>query len=187
MIHELREYRIQPEAWPVYWKLFNQVCMPIRGEEFGRLRGMWTEMDSRQVRFFHLWEYASLDDRTRLRMALLNKPGWRDSFLAKAAPQIHKQHLRVLNPLRVADDLMAQGDEVHLVRYGCEVGRANEFRQRFEESGVEAHALWGMEFPDPNQVVVLTSMGDVALSADAESCLQCTEVTRLKPLALEIG
>lgn len=184
MIHELREYRLLPENWPLYFDLFRQVCMPLRGEAFGRLRGAWLEQDSRQVRFFHLWEYESLDERARLRLALAEKPAWREEFLAQAAPQIHRQHLRVLNPQRVAEDLMAGGHDLHLVRYGCDVGRVNAVRAELEDLCDAATSIWTMEFPDPNQVLTLSASAEIEFSAEARRSLQSVEITRLKPLVI---
>lgn len=184
MIHELREYRLLPEKWPVYFDLFKQVCLPIRGNEFGRVKGAWLEQDSRQVRFFHLWEYESLDDRTRLRLALADKPGWRQDFLAHAAPQIHRQHLRVLNPQRVAENLMSELADLHLVRYGCDVGKANAVRAELEQRCGEEMSIWTMEFPDPNQVLTLSESSEIEFSEETRGSLQSIEVTRLRPLAL---
>lgn len=184
MIHELREYRLLPEKWPLYFDLFRQVCMPLRGEAFGRLRGAWLEQDSRQVRFFHLWEYESLDERARLRLALAEKPAWREEFLAQAAPQIHRQHLRVLNPQRVAEELMAGGHDLHLVRYGCDVGRVSAVRAELEDLCDAATSIWTMEFPDPNQVLTLSASAEIEFSAEVRRSLQSVEITRLKPLAI---
>lgn len=184
MIHELREYRLLPEKWPVYFDLFQRVCMPLRGNEYGRLRGTWLEQDSRQVRFFHLWEYESLDARARLRVALAEKPGWREDFLAHAAPQIHRQHLRVLNPQRVAEDLMAIEHDLHLVRYGCDVGRANAVRAELEDLSDPSSSIWTMEFPDPNQVLSLSASSEIEFPEEVRRSLQSIEVTRLRPLAI---
>lgn len=161
-IHELREYEFTTENWPRYAALFADLGFPERKNDFGRLCGAWhcesvNVVDG--VRFFHLWEYDSLDHRAELRRSLLLRPRWTNEFLPTAAMLVHQQTLSVLNPIGDPLRLRASDKPVVLSRFKTRVGQAARVLSAL---GDRRLARWTTEFPDPNQVIALDRVGEWA-------------------------
>lgn len=185
MIDELREYHFTPEAWQTYWALFQDVCLPIRRDDYGVLLGLWHEQVGDTVYFRHLWRYDSLDARAHLRGELLTLDAWRNGFLPQAAAQVSRQCLQVLKPRSVIDlQRLAPARYLHL--YRCPTGKAPALMDQLDEvAGRDRHSLcgvWATEFSDPNQVVVMTAQPAApALDLHAGIAIQ---THRLKPLGV---
>jgi len=183
MIDELREYQFTIDAWEKYWPLFERVCLPIRGDKYGKLQGMWQERVGGSVTFRHLWRYDSLDERARLRAQLITVDAWRESFLPQAAAQVSQQFLHVLIPkLEIVIDNLASVRYLH--RYRCPTGKASAVIQHINavvaEGTSQVCGLWATEFSDPNQVVLMGT-GPEAPHVDIQASL-VIETRTLVPL-----
>ncbi|MGO4328966.1 NIPSNAP family protein [Cupriavidus sp. 2TAF22] len=180
MVHELREYHFLQPNWDRYWDLFTGVCMPLRGTEFGVLRGAWIERHEGRVTFRHLWEYASLDHRAERRVALSAKPAWREDFIANATRLIDGQTLSMLSPKRVTLCRSNAGRTVQLFRFYCKVGAVGKLLERLEASGPAGWSTWSMEFPDPNGVIAIGE----TVSPDVPAAIS-TGLARVEVAAIE--
>jgi len=183
MIDELREYQFTPEAWEKYWTLFESLCLPIRGDKYGKLQGLWQERVGDNVTFRHLWRYESLDERARLRAQLIQVDAWRENFLPQAAAQVSQQFLQVLIPrLETVTDSLAPVRYLHT--YRCPAGKAGAVIQQINSAVAEGRShvcgLWATEFSDPNQVVVMGADRE-APQVDIQASL-VVETRSLKPL-----
>ncbi|WP_406850970.1 NIPSNAP family protein [Herbaspirillum huttiense] len=160
MIYELREYTLDPGRAPIYFELFTQVGMPIRGHDYGRLVGNWTIMGER-TRFLHLWQYQSLGDRVEKRGQLGAVGSWKSDFLPLAAANVESQHLTILNPAggHIAADVHycigAHNKTLH--RFSCRLGCAVQVAQHLQANNQDLDGIWIGELPDPNQVWVLAT------------------------------
>ena len=67
MIHELRTYTLAPGKQGEYVKLASEVSRKIRGDKYGKLEGYWTTEFGTLNQVVHLWNYADLNERERLR------------------------------------------------------------------------------------------------------------------------
>lgn len=189
MIHELREYLLREENWPEYRRLFVDVARRVRGDRYGRLLGAWEAQplgdagtsEEGYVRFMHIWEYDSLDERAALRKQLARVPGWIQEFLPPAAPLIHRQCLSVLNPQHSSNVVESlAGRTLYLHRARGLVGKAALILAQAE---TDSDAVWTTEFPDPNEVAMLTETPDsMALAEVRAHILQAHRVHRLTPL-----
>jgi hypothetical protein len=188
MIHELREYRLNKPDWPVYRELFYQLCLPIRGSRFGEFLGGWETEDTDSIRFLHLWQYPSLDERARLRRELANIPEWTEVFVPRSRVLIRDQMLSVLNPLSIS--LPAEQCSLYLHRYRCSTGGASALVNHLQTSAPQGQlSLWMAEFPNPNEVLQLHRATDSeafggVCTADGLRCVKevCSQI--LKPLCL---
>ena len=186
MIDELREYQFTAQAWEKYWDLFESLCLPIRGDEYGKLQGMWQERVGDKVTFRHIWRYDSLDERARLRGELIKVDAWREYFLPQAAPQVSKQFLQVLTP-KLETDLDSLAPVRYLHVYRCPTGKAAAVIQQIStaiaQERVQVCGLWATEFSDPNQVVVMGPSAEAPL-VDIQTSL-VIETRTLKPLGIQ--
>ncbi|CAM2157930.1 NIPSNAP protein [Paraburkholderia tropica] len=160
MIYELREYALDVDNAPAYFELFRDVGMPIRGNDYGRLVGNWT-VDGEYVKFVHIWEYESLQDRAQKRLALGKVDAWTQTFLPEAAKRVSSQFLTILNPAggRICSEPTAHTPEpdgrvLHTLR--CRLGTAPRVAAAIEQGTAARYdGIWIGEFPDPNTVYVL--------------------------------
>jgi hypothetical protein len=151
MIHELREYRIDAAIAQTYFALFREVAMPIRGEAFGRLVGNWMTPGP-QIAFYHIWEYASLGDRTTKRAQLAAIDGWRLEFLPAAARCITSQHISILHPQDAESRGSLEDDgPLRLTTLRCATGSAAAVAAATAGVHHPPH-MWIEEMPDPNTV-----------------------------------
>lgn len=186
MIDELRQYTFTAQAWESYWGLFTGLCMPIRKNDFGQLKGLWYERIGDTVTFRHVWRYESLDARATLRGELIKIDAWREQFLPQAAHHVSQQFLQVLVPkIEEAGNGLAAARYLHT--YRCPTGKAAGVIQQIAAVSGAARkqlcGLWGTEFSDPNQVVVMTSTQDAPVLTLGTAV--AIETRRLQPLGVE--
>ncbi|MGB9091834.1 MAG: NIPSNAP family protein [Pseudomonas farsensis] len=185
MVDELRQYTFTADAWEQYWALFTSLCMPIRGDDFGRLKGLWYDRIGDTVTFRHLWRYESLDARAHLRAELIKVDDWREKFLPQAAQHVSQQFLQVLVP-KLEEEGAGLAAARYLHSYRCATGKAGGVVQQI--AGVTGTArkhlcgLWATEFPNPNQVVAMTSTDEAPVLTLAAAV--AIETRRLQPLVL---
>ncbi|MFJ3486847.1 NIPSNAP family protein [Pseudomonas sp. NPDC090202] len=187
MIDEFRQYEFTANAWEHYWELFENLCLPIRGDRFGALQGMWQERIGDNVIFRHLWRYDSLDERARLRGELIKVAAWREEFLPQAARHVGKQFLQVLVP-RVEFAVGGLAPVRYLHVYRCPVGKAGAVIEQVSDAGARkkhrVFGVWATEFADPNQVVVMSARA-TAPAVDVQASL-VIETRSLQPLGLDV-
>ena len=192
MIHELREYRLTQANWPAYERLFLGVAVPVRGNEYGRLLGVWRVQDDRldqegMVGFMHLWAYESLGDRASRRAKLGTIAAWIHEFLVPAKVLIDSQTLSVLNPQGQSGDWDLSCSEMrHLHRFRCAVGEGPSVLAKLKPHG---HRCWTTEFADPNEVASMTNASDagaVQAKATALPQIRSARSTTLRPIELAV-
>ncbi|CAH2602357.1 NIPSNAP family protein [Rhodovastum atsumiense] len=97
MIYELRTYQIQVGKVGEYVAHFQNVGLPIISR-YAELVGYWTADPGPLNHVFHLWRYASLDQRAERRARLYQDAEWQSRFLPVALPLIVRQESAILNP-----------------------------------------------------------------------------------------
>jgi len=99
VIHELRIYTLAQGALREYIELQRELARPIRGDRYGTLLEYWTATSGESGRVVHLWEYASFEERLRLRAELAANPRWREEYSPHSHPLIERQENVVLIPV----------------------------------------------------------------------------------------
>lgn len=187
MIHELREYTLDAALWPRYRELFLTVAGPVRGDAYGRMLGAWVaepvglppEDRDDLIRFAHLWEYESLDQRAQLRVELSLNERWTKEFLPHAGPLVRSQQLSVLHPQPDSGDwFRLESGELHLHRWQCVVGKGSALLPALRK---QANLCWSTEFPDPNSIACLAVQAKPPVLGGNES-IRARHSLVLKPL-----
>lgn len=155
MIYELRHYEFTPENWEKYLRLFNDVCLPIRQNNFGILKGKWITLKYGMIHFYHLWEYSSLENRKKLRDELSKIISWQVDFIQNAAPLIENQYLKVLNPFLDLQDFNFNKD-LKIYKIICKVGKIKSITSHLIENHQHNIQINIVEFPNPNELIILT-------------------------------
>ncbi len=71
MIYEMRTYTVAAGEMQTVVKNAGEVAREVRGDNFGKLEGYWITEIGPLGQVMHLWSYESLDERSRLREALM--------------------------------------------------------------------------------------------------------------------
>src|SRR5581483_8220289 len=96
MIHELRTYTFVPGKLGEAMRLSGDVSRRTRGDDYGKLEGYWVTEFGTLNQVVHIWSYADLSERTRLRAALMQNQAWRNEFLVHFLPLVVTQENRIL-------------------------------------------------------------------------------------------
>lgn len=174
MIHEYRTYTLTPGQLDRYLQLADSRVRPIRQDAYGRLLAFWTTEFGPLNQVHHLWEYASLDERQRLRRELAANRDWCELFLAGAWPTMQVQEVRFMLPSGgfVSPDEPSALHERRI--YRAPAGRFTEAAHAVRARPLHATAcrvgVWTSETPQPNEVVeVVAYRSFEARRADAST------------------
>jgi hypothetical protein len=173
MIFELRTYTFHQGKLPAYLELAEKAGRPIRGNDYGLCHGYWTTEFGMLNQVWHLWSYASLDDRAAQRDRLARNERWRTEYVANVRPLLVRQDIRFLNPVKEIAQPEAQGGFYELRIYRTQPGMAASWAQGFRdimpvrEKYSQNLGIWTGEAPQPNEVVHLWNYADIGARAKA--------------------
>jgi hypothetical protein len=175
MIYELRTYTLMPGKQAEYLKLNQEVGRPIRGDKFGKLEGSWTTEFGLLNQFVHLWSYASLDERDRLRAELSRNEDWTKSYTPRIRPMLVAQENKILSAQQSLKPPVEAGHVYELRWYRTQVGRAGEWIGHFKaimpvrEKYSKNVGLWQTEMGQLNEVVHLWAYRDLNHRTDVRA------------------
>ena len=167
MIYELRTYTFHNGKLPAYIQHVEKVGRPVRGDDYGKCHGYWTAEFGQLNQAWHLWSYASLDERTRLREALSKNERWTKEYVPVVQPMLQRQDIRFLNPVVDIKPPAASGGVYELRIYRTQPGKAAQWAQLFKsvfpvrEKYSPNVCLWTGEAPQPNEAVHMWNYPDV--------------------------
>ncbi len=177
MIYELRTYTLVPGTQADYLRLNRDVGRKIRGDKYGKLEGSWTTEFGTLNQFVHLWSYPDLNERGRLRQALMKDEAWVKEYVPQIRPMIVTQENKILSAVDgVPLTAPAGGKHVYELRaYRLHVGRAREWVGHFtaalpvRQKYSKIVGLWTTEVATLNQVVHLWAYNDLNHRAEVRS------------------
>ncbi len=178
MIYELRTYTLIPGTQAEYLRLSRDVGRKIRGDRFGKLEGSWTTEFGTLNQYVHLWSFADLNERERLRAALAKDERWTKEYFPHSRAMLLAQENKILY---AADGVpltppIGGGRHVYELRtYRTHVGKAPEWIGHFKV-GLKARekyskivGLWSTDIAQLNQVVHLWAYSDLNQRAEARA------------------
>jgi hypothetical protein len=161
MIYELRTYTVMPGKVNEYLKLSGEVGRKIRGDDYGKQEGFWFTEFGMLNQLVHLWSYADLDERERLRAALARNEAWTKEYLPRTRPLLLAQENKILSEAVPLKPPAESGHVYELRSYRCQVGKAMEWLSHFKailptrEKYSKNVGVWHTEVSQLNQVVHL--------------------------------
>jgi hypothetical protein len=181
MVYELRTYTLVPGTQPEYLRLNRDVGRKIRGDRYGTLVGAWTSEFGTLNQYVHLWSYPDLNERDRLRKALMADEGWVKEYVPRIRPMILAQENKILVAVdRVPLSPPVGGPHVYELRtYRTHTGKVPEWVAHFtgalpaREKYSKIVGLWTTDVSQLNQVVHLWAYTD--LNQRAEVRRQATQ------------
>ena len=97
MMFELRTYTFHPGKLSEYLKLNAEVGRKIRGDSYGTFEGGWTTEFGTLNQYVHLWSYADLNERERLRAELAKNEAWGKEYVSRIRPLLLAQQNKILS------------------------------------------------------------------------------------------
>lgn len=158
MIYEMRTYTFHQGKLPAYLDLARKVGRPVRGQNYGTNHGYWVAEFGSLNQVWHLWSYASLDERARLRDELAKNERWTKEYVPNVRPLLARQDIRFLNPIYGVNQPAKEGGFYELRMYrtnpGLAAGWAASFRDimKVREKYSRNIGIWTGEAPQPNEV-----------------------------------
>ena len=167
MIYELRTYTVRQGTLPDVVKAASTVSRDIRKDDYGKLEGYWSTDIGPLNQVMHLWSYADLNERARLRGELAKNPRWNKEYVPIIRPNLVRQDIRLLNAVR-APAAPAKTPNVYELRcYRAKPGSAKPWLDLFTKS-LEVRekyskivGLWTTEAGQPNEVCHIWAYADL--------------------------
>ena len=159
MIYELRTYTLMPGKVPEYLKLNGEIGRKIRGDKYGKLEGYWSTEFGTLNQLVHLWSYADLNERERLRAALAKDEAWTKEYIPKIRPMMLAQENKILSAVVPMTPPSDTGNVYELRWYRAHVGRTGEWLALFKDilafrdKFTRRVGLWQTEAGQLNEVV----------------------------------
>ncbi len=167
MIYELRTYTLMPGKQAEYLKQSSEVGRKVRGDKYGKLEGFWTTEFGTLNQVVHLWSYASLDERDRLRGELAKNEEWTKGYLPQTRALLVAQENKILSAQVPLKPPAGDGHLYELRWYRTQVGKAPEWLGHFKaalpvrEKYSPIVGLWQTEMGQLNEVVHLWAYRDL--------------------------
>jgi hypothetical protein len=167
MIYELRSYTLRPGTQPEFLRHAGEVGLRIRGSDYGRLEGYWSSEIGVLNQIFHLWSFASAEQRTSALSALGQLESWQREYLPKARSMSLTQETTLLNAALPIDPPPDAPNLYELRRYTLHPGKFPEWLALLKETLEERRKLsrivgvWSTDVGTLNQVVHIWSYRDL--------------------------
>jgi len=177
MIHELRTYTLVPGKQAEYLALSADLSRKIRGDDYGKLEGFWFTEFGTLNQLVHLWSYADLNERERLRVALGKNPRWVTEYVPRIRPLLIAQENKILSEVLPLQPPAAAGNVYELRWYRTHAARAGEWLELFKgvmptrEKHMHRVGLWQTQMGQLNEVVHLWAFRDLNERAAARARL----------------
>jgi NIPSNAP protein len=177
MIYELRTYTLVPGKQGEYLKLAADLGRKIRGDDYGKLEGFWSTEFGTLNQLVHLWSYADLNEREKLRTALGQNERWRKEYAPQILPLMIAQENKILSaelPLTPPADT---GNIYELRWYRAHPGRTGEWLEHFKaimptrDKYTRRVGLWQTQAGQLNEVVHMWAYRDLNDRRDARAKL----------------
>ena len=98
MIFEMRTYTLAPGKTGDYWQQYADGGFATQDPDLTRhLVGYFQSEFGGLNEIVHLWQFADLDERARIRRANYARPDW-DAHLGRIRPMMVRQETKILTP-----------------------------------------------------------------------------------------
>lgn len=158
MINELRIYTLKAGTAGEVAKNSGTVARSIRGDDYGKLEGYWITEIGPLNQVVHLWSYADLNERARLRAELAKNKRWTEEYLPLIRPNLIRQDIRLMNPIVAPKKPDSTGNVYELRYYRTRPGGIKQWTDAFmsalevREKYSKIVGLWTTEAGQPNEV-----------------------------------
>lgn len=175
MIHELRTYTLKPGTAPMAAENSGTLGREIRGNDYGKLEGYWLTEIGPLNQVMHLWSYADLNERARLRGELAKNKRWTEEYVPKIRDLLVRQEIRLLNPVIDIKTPKTEGNIYEFRHYRLRPGAAGKWLKLFveimptREKYSQNVGVWHTEAGQPNEVCHIWAYPDLATRSEVRA------------------
>ncbi|WP_407169568.1 NIPSNAP family protein [Bradyrhizobium sp. ORS 111] len=176
MIYELRTYTVRPGGVGDMVKFASTLSRDIRADNFGKLEGYWITEIGPLNQVMHMWSYADLNERTRLRGELAKNSRWTGEYIPAIRPLLMRQEVRLLNAIIAPIAPAASGNVYEFRNYRAKpLGAAKQWLDLVKgvlparEKYSKIVGLWQTETGQPNEVCHIWAYPSLNARADARA------------------
>jgi len=167
MIYELRTYTVRQGTLAEVAKNAGSVGRAIRGDDYGKLEGYWMTEIGPLNQVMHLWSYADLNERARLRAELGKNARWNSEYVPLIRPNLVRQDIRLLNAVVGPVAPATTGNVYEFRNYRIKPGAIRQWVDLFtaalpaREKYSKMVGLWMTEAGQPNEVCHIWAYADL--------------------------
>jgi hypothetical protein len=176
MIYELRTYTVRPGTVGEMVKAASTLSRDIRGDNFGKLEGYWITEIGPLNQVMHMWSYADLNERARLRGELAKNSRWTGEYIPAIRPCLVHQEVRLLNAIIPPVAPATPGNVYEFRNYRAKpLGAAKQWLEAFtaalpaREKYSKIVGLWQTDIGQPNEVCHIWAYPNLNARVEARS------------------
>lgn len=158
MIYELRTYTLKAGTAPEAAKTAGTLGRDIRGDNYGKLEGYWMTEIGPLNQVMHLWSYADLNERAKVRAALSQNKRWTSEYVPLIREKLIRQDIRLLHGLVAPVKPATEGNLYEFRSYRIKPTLVGQWIAHFREAlpvrekYSKICALFQTEAGQPNEV-----------------------------------
>jgi NIPSNAP len=167
MIYELRTYTVRQGTLADVVKAASTVSRDIRKDDYGKLEGYWFTDIGPLNQVMHLWSYADLNERARLRAELAKNPRWSSEYIPFIRPHLIRQDIRLMHGIIGLAAPAGTPNVYELRTYRTKAGAVRQWADHMvkalpvREKYSKIVCLWMTEAPQPNEVCHIWAYSDL--------------------------
>ncbi|MEM7407565.1 MAG: NIPSNAP family protein [Pseudomonadota bacterium] len=175
MIYELRTYTLKPGTQAAVADNSADLGRDIRGNNYGHLEGYWVTEIGALNQVMHMWSFASLDERARLRAELATNQRWVNEYLPALLPNLVRQEVRLMNAFLPVQPPSTTGNVYELRSYRTRPTRARAWAAAFTKAMPArsrystCSGAWICDAGQPNEVCHIWAYPDLNARAAARA------------------
>lgn len=167
MIYEMRTYTLKAGTAPEAAKNAGTIGREIRGDKYGKLEGYWVTEIGPLNQVMHLWSYADLNERAKLRAGLSQDKRWTGEYVPLIREKLVRQDIRLMHGIIAPTKPAKDGNIYEFRNYRIKPGAIGQWITLFREALPirEKHSkiagLFQTEAGQPNEVCHLWAYPDL--------------------------
>jgi hypothetical protein len=176
MIYELRTYTVKPGTVGDIVKAASTVSREIRKDDFGKLEGYWFTEIGPLNQVMHMWSYADLGERAKLRAELAKNPRWTSEYVPLVDSLMLRQQVRLMNAVKPPVAPATSGNIYEFRNYRTRNGSGvRQWLEHFtgvlpeREKYSKIVGLWRTEAGEANEVCHIWAYPSLNARADARN------------------
>lgn len=134
MIYELRTYTVKAGTAAEVAKNAGEIGRAIRGDDYGKLEGYWITEIGPLNQVMHLWSYADMNERMRVRGELGRNKRWVEEYVPLIRARLVRQDVRLMTAAIPPVAPATQGNVYEFRNYRLVPGGAPKWHALLKEA-----------------------------------------------------
>jgi len=175
MIYEMRTYTLKAGTAGEAAKNAGEIGRVIRGDDYGKLEGYWISEIGALNQVWHLWSYASFDERVRLRGELGKNKRWTEEYVPLIRAKLVRQDIRLMTAAIPPKAPEKPGNIYEFRYYRLVPGTAGKWHQLLKDALPAREKIskivgaWTTDAGQPNEICHMWAYPSLNARAEARA------------------